>query len=61
MSEFERMEEHVNEQEARAKAYTDLDQDTLDTRFKQLEQEDDVSKELEALKAKKAGSGTPSY
>jgi len=61
MSEFERMEERVNEQEARAKAYADLDQDTLDTRFKQLEQEDDVSKELEALKAKKSGSGTPSY
>src|SRR4051812_16904184 len=54
MSEFERMEERVNEQEARAKAYADLDQDTLDTRFKQLEQEDDVSKELEALKAKKS-------
>lgn len=57
LSEFERMEEKVDEEEARAKAYADLDQDTLDERFKQLEQEDEVGKELEALKAK-VGSGS---
>ncbi|HZT09380.1 MAG TPA: PspA/IM30 family protein [Chloroflexota bacterium] len=60
LSEFERMEEKVEEQEAQAKAYADLDQDTLDTRFRHLEQEDEINKELEALKARKsAASGTP--
>ena len=52
LSEFGRMEEKVEEQEARAKAYAELDEDTLDQRFKQMEQEDDIGKELEALKAK---------
>ena len=52
LSEFERMEERVDEQEARAKAYADLDEDTLDQRFKQMEQEDEIGKELEALKAR---------
>src|SRR5437763_2674280 len=56
LSEFERMEEKVEEQEAQAKAYADLDQDTLDTRFRHLEEEDAVNKELEALKAKKTGT-----
>ena len=59
LSDFQRMEEKVDEQEARAKAYAELDEDTLDQRFKQMEQEDDVNKELEALKAKVGGgSGT---
>src|SRR5437763_12310202 len=53
LSEFERMEEKVEEDEARAKAYADLDQDTLDTKFRHLEQEDAVNKELEELKARK--------
>jgi phage shock protein A len=57
LSEFERMEEKVQEQEARAKAYAELDQDTLDTRFRELEEEDEVNKELEALKTK-AGRGS---
>src|SRR6266567_8922970 len=52
LGEFGRMEEKVEEQEARAKAYAELDEDTLDQRFKQMEQEDDIGKELEALKAK---------
>jgi len=68
LSDFQRMEEKVDEQEARAKAYAELDEDTLDQRFKQMEQEDDISKELEALKSKVGGgpsssgtgSGTPS-
>lgn len=60
MSEFERMEERVSEQEARAKAYAELDQDTLDTRFRELEEEDQVNRELEELKAKSGrGSGAP--
>jgi len=49
------MEEKVDEQEARAKAYAELDEDTLDQRFKQMEQEDDITKELEALKSKVGG------
>jgi phage shock protein A len=58
LSEFERMEEKVEEEEARAKAYADLDQDTLDERFKQLEEEDELNRELAALKSKMgAGSG----
>jgi phage shock protein A len=55
LAEFERMEEKVEEQEAQAAAYADLDQDTLDTKFRQLEQEDEVGKELAALKARKSG------
>jgi len=60
LSEFERMEEKVEEDEARAKAYADLDQDTLDEKFKQLEEEDDLNKELAALKSKMGqGSSSP--
>jgi phage shock protein A len=59
LSEFERMEEKVEEEEARAKAYADLDQDTLDEKFKQLEEEDELNRELAALKSKMgAGSGS---
>jgi len=57
LAEFERMEEKVEEQEAQAAAYADLDQDTLDTKFRQLEQEDEVGKELAALKARKSDTG----
>src|SRR5439155_15826605 len=60
LSEFGRMEEKVEEQEARAKAYAELDEDTLDQRFKQMEQEDDIGKELEALKAKVGSKPGPS-
>ena len=60
LGDFQRMEEKVDEQEARAKAYAELDEDTLDQRFKQMEQEDDINKELEALKAKVGGGpGAP--
>ncbi len=62
LAEFERMEEKVEEEEARAKAFADLDQDTLDERFKQLEEEEDLNRELAALKARMGrtteGSGT---
>jgi phage shock protein A len=57
MGEFERMEEKVEEQEARAKAYAELDQDTLDERFKQMEEEHVLDDELAALKARKSGGG----
>ena len=52
LSEFERMEEKVEEQEAHAKAYAELDQDTLDEKFKQLEQEDQLNKDLAELKTR---------
>jgi phage shock protein A len=57
LSEFERMEEKVEEDEARAKAYAELDQDTLDEKFKLLEEEDELNRELAALKSK-MGSGS---
>ncbi|HWP29669.1 MAG TPA: PspA/IM30 family protein [Chloroflexota bacterium] len=56
MSGFERMEEKVRAQEARAKALAGLDQDTLEERFKQLEEEDEIEGQLRELKAK-LGSG----
>lgn len=52
LSEFERMEEKVEEQEARAKAYAELDRDTLDERFKQLEQQETLDKDLADLKSR---------
>jgi len=57
MAEFERMEEKVEEEEARAKAYADLDQDTLDERFKQLEEEEELNRELTALKSRMGRGG----
>ena len=60
LSEFERMEEKVDEQEARAKAYAELDEDTLDERFKQMEEEDEIDKELQALKARVGGGSSSS-
>lgn len=49
---FERMEEKVLEQEARAKAAASLDTDTLEERFAALEQETDIDKQLNELKSK---------
>jgi phage shock protein A len=48
---FERMEDKIRTQEARAKALGDLDRDTVDERFKQLEQEDDLDRQLREMKA----------
>ncbi|HEY7062189.1 MAG TPA: PspA/IM30 family protein [Chloroflexota bacterium] len=55
MGAFERMDDKVRTQEARAKALSDLDHDTLDTRFKQLEQEDELDRQLRELKGKVGG------
>jgi phage shock protein A len=52
---FERMEEKIRLQEARAKALGDLDHDTVDERFKQLEQEDEVDRQLRELKGQIGG------
>jgi phage shock protein A len=55
---FERMEEKVRTQEARAKATAELDHDSVDERFKQLEQSDKLDSQLEELKSK-LGTGAP--
>jgi phage shock protein A len=55
MGTFERMEDKVRTQEARAKALGDLDSDTLDTRFKALEEEDDLERQLRELKGEVGG------
>jgi phage shock protein A len=53
MGEFDRLEQRVQEQEARASAYTDLSTDTLDDKFAALEQESDIDRQLRELKARK--------
>jgi phage shock protein A len=52
LSEFERMEDKIEQEEARAKAYAELDHDSLDDKFKELEHEDKLNRELEELKAR---------
>ena len=47
---FERIEEKVRTQEARAKALSSLDRDTFDERFAQLEEESEVDRQLADLK-----------
>ena len=62
LASFERMEEKVNQQEARASALADLDHDSTEQRFALLEQESQIDKQLQDLKAKKglAPGGEPS-
>jgi len=52
MASFARMEEKVSDQEARAKAATELDSDSLEDRFAALEQGSQVDDQLAALKSK---------
>lgn len=52
MSAFERMERKVEEKEASAAAYTDLNGSSLDAEFRKLEADSGVDDELAALKAK---------
>jgi phage shock protein A len=59
MGSFERMEEKVRTQEARAKALGDLDRDSLDERFTQLEQEDALDDQLKELKAQLGAGDAP--
>lgn len=54
-SEFERMEDRVSVQEARAKAATELDSDTLEQKFAALESGSSLDTDLAALKARKSG------
>jgi phage shock protein A len=61
LASFERMEDKVSQQEARASALADLDHDSTDQRFAMLEQESQIDKQLEELKSKKGlSSGDPS-
>ena len=53
MGEFDRLEQRVQEQEARASAYTELSTDSLDDKFAALEQESDLDRQLRELKARK--------
>jgi phage shock protein A len=59
LSSFNRIEEKVSRQEARAAALGELETDTMDERFALLEQESDVDRQLAALKQQKGlGPGT---
>jgi phage shock protein A len=53
MGEFDRLERRVEENEARAAAYTELATDSLDDKFAALEQESDIDRQLRELKAKR--------
>ena len=54
LASFQRIEEKVNLQEARAAALGELDTDTMDHRFQLMEQESEVDKQLAALKERRA-------
>jgi phage shock protein A len=53
LASFQRIEEKVNQQEARAAALGELDTDTTEHRFQLMQQESEVDKQLAALKEKK--------
>src|SRR4051812_29644591 len=55
-SAFERLEDKVDTQEARAKAAAELDTDTLEDKFAALESESTLDSDLSALKAKVSGT-----
>jgi phage shock protein A len=54
LASFQRIEEKVNQQEARAQALGELDTDTMEHRFQLLQEESDVDRQLAALKEKKS-------
>jgi phage shock protein A len=72
LSSFQRIEEKVSQQEARAAALGELDTDTMEHRFQLMEKESEVDRQLADLKSKKGlaapetedekalGSGEPS-
>jgi phage shock protein A len=53
LASFQRIEEKVSQQEARAAALGELESDTTEARFQLMEQESEVDRQLAALKAKK--------
>jgi phage shock protein A len=58
LASFQRIEDKVSQQEARAAALGELDTDTMEHRFQLMEQESEVDRQLADLKAKK-GLGAP--
>jgi len=60
LSEFERLERKVEEQEARAQAYTDISTDSLDQKFAALESESEVDRQLRELKEARTAKQLPS-
>ncbi len=56
LSQFEQLEQRVEEQEARADAARELETDTLEEKFAHLESETQLESDLAALKAKVSGS-----
>jgi len=59
LSDFSRLERKVEEQEARAQAYTDLSTDSLDQRFAALESESEVDRKLRELKERRQQAQLP--
>jgi phage shock protein A len=59
LSEFGRLERKVEEQEARAQAYTELSTDSLDEKFAALEQESEVDRKLRELKERRQQAQLP--
>lgn len=59
MGEFDRLEAKVQQQEARAQAYTDLSVDSLDDKFAALEAESEVDRQLRELKERRQQSQLP--
>jgi len=53
LASFQRIEDKVSQQEARAAALGELDTDTMDHRFQLMEQESEVDRQLADLKSKK--------
>lgn len=56
---FERMEEKVEELEARSEAIAELGRNELEERFAALESGDDIDSELAAMRAELSGGSTP--
>jgi phage shock protein A len=54
LASFERMEDKVSQQEARAAALGEVESDSVQTRFAALETADQVERDLAAMKAKNA-------
>jgi phage shock protein A len=59
LASFQRIEEKVSQQEARAAALGELDTDTMEHRFQLMEQESEVDRQLAELKAKKGLAPPP--
>jgi phage shock protein A len=60
LASFQRIEEKVNQQEARAAALGELDTDTMEHRFQLLQEESEVDRQLAELKASKGLSAPAS-